>query len=323
MCGLFGIYNYSGKSDISINNLVNCLAREAMIRGTDATGISYVNNGHIAIYKRALPADEMKFEKLDDVVAVIGHTRHSTQGSEHLNYNNHPFKGECDGVQFSLAHNGVLWNDHSLKREYDLPYNRIQTDSYIAVQLLEHFKTLSPKNIIKMSEAVQGSYSFSILDSNNTLTLVKGDSPITLLHFPQRQLYIYASTDSILYRALIGTTYFADVKKGLTEEVKLSCGEIWQVDTSGNTALHKFTYNEYVYSPKWYDFKRTNTASPATEEPIEADENESYIQAYLDDIKSVCSYYRVDPEDVDALYYDYQYTLEEIEEYVYGCSFAY
>ena len=40
-------------------------------------------------------------------------------------------------MRFALAHNGVLRNDHRLQVQNKLPVSRIETDSYVIVQLLE------------------------------------------------------------------------------------------------------------------------------------------------------------------------------------------
>ena len=61
----------------------------------------------------------------------------TTQGRASRNRNNHPFFGEAGGELFALAHNGVLWNDDILRRSKHLPKTKIETDSYIAVQLIE------------------------------------------------------------------------------------------------------------------------------------------------------------------------------------------
>ena len=46
MCSLFGIYDYKGNLNVNqLNKAVNTLAREAEIRGKDATGIAYNHNG--------------------------------------------------------------------------------------------------------------------------------------------------------------------------------------------------------------------------------------------------------------------------------------
>ena len=73
---------------------------------------------------------------------VMGHVRMTTQGNAQSNYNNHPFPGNLDGhlpgggPDFALAHNGVLNNDLLLRHQLHLPKTRIETDSYIAVQML-------------------------------------------------------------------------------------------------------------------------------------------------------------------------------------------
>ena len=41
MCGLYGFFNYSRQDIKNLSALTNCLAEQAAIRGTDATGIAY------------------------------------------------------------------------------------------------------------------------------------------------------------------------------------------------------------------------------------------------------------------------------------------
>ena len=69
-----------------------------------------------------------------------------------LKYNNHPFLGKCGETSFALAHNGVLYNDRRLRCELNLPQTAIETDSYVAVQLLEKHDTLDMKSVAKMTE---------------------------------------------------------------------------------------------------------------------------------------------------------------------------
>jgi len=185
MCCLFGIYNYSGHEISNLSNLTNLLAENATVRGTDATGIAYNNNGKLAIHKEAKSAYMVDFRHPDDVVCVTGHTRHATQGDKKKNYNNHPFAGSCKNLRFALAHNGVLINDAELKLQYHLPKTKILTDSFVAVQLLEKKKLLDVESVKFMAEKVSGSFAFTILDSSNVLWLVRGDSPLSLVHLPK------------------------------------------------------------------------------------------------------------------------------------------
>lgn len=164
MCGLYGFSNYSGQKITNLTELTKSLSEYASIRGRDATGIAYNKTPRIVISKEPKPANELHFKHPDDVVALIGHTRHSTQGSEKKNYNNHPFFGRMQGCNFALAHNGVLWNDDSLKQELKLPSTKVETDSYVAVQLLESKRKLNFESLRYMAETVSGSFSFSILD---------------------------------------------------------------------------------------------------------------------------------------------------------------
>ena len=61
-----------------------------------------------------------------------------------------------------------------------LPKTKIETDSYIAVQLLESQKQLDEESIKYMAEKVDGSFSFTVLTEHNTLWLIKGDSPLCI-----------------------------------------------------------------------------------------------------------------------------------------------
>ena len=83
MCCLFGIMDYKnslGKKQL--NRILNVLATACEARGTDATGIAYNRNGKVRIYKRPLPAHQMRFEVSYGVTSMMGHTRMTTQGSE-------------------------------------------------------------------------------------------------------------------------------------------------------------------------------------------------------------------------------------------------
>lgn len=72
-----------------------------------------------------------------------------------------------------------------------------------------------------MAESLRGSYAFSILDSTDTLWLVRGDSPLAFVHFPKYRLYVYASTETILYKSLVGNKLFDEVKTGNSRIRKL------------------------------------------------------------------------------------------------------
>ena len=138
MCCLFGIHDYGHSlTQKQKNRLLSILGTACEARGTDATGIAYNAGDKLCIYKRPRPAHWMRFQVPPTVDVIMGHTRMTTQGNERKNHNNHPFPGTVKDCQFALAHNGVLYNDLQLRKEYKLPATKIETDSYVATQLIE------------------------------------------------------------------------------------------------------------------------------------------------------------------------------------------
>ena len=201
MCGIYGVLSYKDKLK-DMNELVDLLSMESAERGTDATGVAYSILGNMKINKSAVSAYKFNPNIPKFVNTVIGHTRHSTQGDKSKNYNNHPWSERVKNCQFALAHNGVLFNDKELQKKYNFK-SKIETDSFVAVQLIKYKNALNFKTIKFMAESIEGSFSFNILDNHNNLYLVKGDSPISLIHFKDEGVYVFASTKQILWKALV------------------------------------------------------------------------------------------------------------------------
>ncbi len=305
MCGLYGFVNYSNDKIKNLSDLTNSLAEQSAVRGTDATGIAFTSSGGISIIKDSKSAYRMNFKHSDDIMALIGHTRHSTQGSEKKNYNNHPFSAKCNNTRFALAHNGVLSNDKVLRHKFKLPKTKIETDSYIAVQLIESQKYLDFDSIKYMAERTEGSFSYSILDDKNNIWLVKGDSPLSILHFPKQKIYVYASTDEILYKSLIDfPLLFKSLKSGDFEEVEILEGYILKICSNGDLEKSEFDYSYYCRR-NWWDFG----IKPYHSSVITQD-------SYIEDLKSIACYQGFSSETVDELLNN-GFTLEEIEDYIY------
>jgi len=310
MCGLFGFSSYGKNSIKNLNVLTNSLAEQAAERGTDATGIAFCMSGKVNILKEPKSAYKINFKHSDKVSALVGHTRHATQGDVKLNYNNHPFPGRVKGRTFALAHNGVLMNDEELRKSLRLPKTKIKTDSYIAVQLIESKKTLNADSIKYMAEKVNGSFSFSIIDDTNNIYLVKGDSPLSIIHFPRLKIYVYASTEEILWRSLIDSPLFDEVKSGEFSEVKITEGDILKICSDGNLVYDKFEYTHYM-GRSWWDYGWRGSISEFEENSYSYSRDE-----YIEDLKCIASLNGYPPEDVDMLL-DNGFTLCEIEEYLY------
>lgn len=308
MCGLFGFSSYKNEvSKQKLDNLLNSLAFESQIRGTHATGIAYNNKKHkLVIQKDSKAADDMNFQIPKEIQSVIGHTRFSTQGSYHHNFNNHPFPGKTKNGKFALCHNGVISNDKLLRVEKNLPKPKVETDSYIAVELLQLQDVINHKTLKEMAEAVEGSFTFTVLDHNNTIFLVKGENPLSVLHFKKLGLYVYASTDEILWKALVDSGFIPQIKKGEYTEVPITEGQILSISKDGKLEYSEFEFMDYSYYPRWYNYTSTCTATK------DMDANELYIE----EIKTMASYVGYDADFVDRMLAQ-GFTAQEIEDFIY------
>lgn len=294
MCSLFGYLDYQGIMPHRLaRKLCQSLAVAAEDRGTDAAGISYVRDGEIVIYKRPKAAHKLHFDPPEGTRAVMGHTRLTTQGSEKKNQNNHPFYGKTPDISWSLSHNGCLFNDATLRKEKKLPATNIETDSYVAVQLIESQGRLDFDSLRYMAEAVRGSFTFSLLDADNSLYFVKGSNPLCLIHFKDLGIYVYASTDKIAEKALkrVGLHKFA------YEQICTDEGDIIKIDKNGNLTRSQFkpapSYTHFSKSNWWYG-------------------NDDFYSAYEETLISMAHCMGCDEEDI-LLLFDYGYSVDEVE----------
>lgn len=239
----------------------------------------------------------------------MGHTRMTTQGSEKKNRNNYPFRGNAGGAAFALAHNGVLYNDAALRGKLHLPRTKIETDSYIAVQLIERQKALHLDSLAYMAEQVEGSFSFAVLDERDNLYFVKGDNPLCIYRYPKLGLLLYASTEGILRGALERLKFPLEQP----EQLSLACGEIVQVDAGGSVSRGAFSVEHLMQMQKLY--RRSPCYWGGWDLPDHAFPGEK-PDSYIRELKSVASYFGYSPEDVDSLLVE-GISTEELEEYFY------
>ena len=291
MCALFGWLDYKGIIPKKIlKKLTQALANAAEERGTDAAGISYIKDGKVTVYKRPRAAHLIRFNVPDDTKVIMGHTRMATQGDKKHNYNNHPFACVAGDTAFAFAHNGVLWNDKDLRKKGLVPESHIETDSYVACQLIEQQGRLDFDSLKYMAETVEGNFTFTALDQHNCLYIIKGSNPMCLLHFEALGLYVYASTESIMKNALKKVGFH----KFDAEKVEVVEGDILKIDENGIVSRAEFEYLSATNHFGWYN--------SADYYPI----HEELLLAY-------CGCYGVDSSDVELLL-DYGYTPDEVED---------
>ena len=303
MCCLFGLIDYRHSlSTRQKNRILSVPAASCEARGTDATGIAYHSKGRLRVYKRPIPAHLLRFSLPDDTDIVMGHTRMTTQGDARKNFNNHPFCGSSDSGPFALAHNGVIYNDTRLRGPHKLQKPKIETDSFVAVQLLEQKRTLNFSSLRYMAEQVEGSFTFTVLDARDNLYIVKGDNPMCLYHYPRLGIYLYASTQEIPNQALAQLALPWEPPR----QIRINCGEILRIDNSGVITRDKFDDSKlfrHRYSMCWWPFYPNRATRKASND-------------YLEEIKSVASAFGYDPEEIDKLAAE-GFSPEELEDFLY------
>ena len=310
MCCLFGLIDYRAVLTAKQKSrTIYALATAAEARGTDATGIAYRSRGHLHVYKRPLPGHRLPFHIPRDTQVIMGHTRMTTQGSAKKNYNNHPFQSRAGGRPFALAHNGMIHNDVELRKREGLPRTNIQTDSYVAVQLLERGGVITSRTLKDMAEKLEGSFVFTVLDDQNNLYFVRGNNPLQIYHFSTQGLYLYASTQEILNKAIEHIPFRLTEK----EVVDLSCGEILKIEARGGQSRSRFDDNHLWYSscmPYSFCFgaSQSNRRSPP--------ESKSAYISHTQALKSVAGAFGYAPWEIDQLLQE-GFTEEEIEDYLY------
>lgn len=305
MCCLFGLVDPNHSLSIKQKNrLLSALAKAAEIRGTDATGIAYEAEGSLHIYKRPLPAHRMTFRLPNSVGPVVmGHTRMTTQGKASKNYNNHPFYGSTTGHPFALAHNGVICNDLELRHRWNIPLSKIETDSYIAVQLLEQAGDVSFETLRFAAEQLDGSFTISVMTEDDDLYLIKGNNPLCIYQFVQSGLFLYASTEDILKKAIRKFP----VHLGHFSKVPAVSGCILRIDHTGKLTRETFDDNKlydidlgsHFYWPYYESFCVPN-----------------YDEIYIENLKATAAAYSISEEEIDSMLSD-GYTTDDIEDMIY------
>ena len=185
--------------------------------------------------------------------------------------------------------------NQELRMEENLPMTSVETDSYVAVQLLEQQKTLDFDSLKTMAEKVEGSFVFTVLDKDNSIWFVVGDNPLCVMFYDG--FLIYASTQEILCKTLKKLRLKAPIDILEPQE-----GEIMKINRNGRITTGTFTpHTTFEHWWRKYPFYR------------------SYYEdtpASYDDLFSVAKAFGVTADEVQALL-DYGCSEEEIEEMLY------
>ncbi len=180
MCGIFGMVGKGNVLPQTIDGL-----KKLEYRGYDSSGIAFLENQKLTVLKQVgeIAQLETLLQNTTHTASVaISHTRWATHGEPNTT-NAHPHVSQ--NQQFALVHNGIIENYLPLKQTLSgVPFVS-QTDTEVAVQLLEkNFHGNVLQALQQTCNQQTGSYAFAVVFQGepNTLYVAKNNSPLVVAH---------------------------------------------------------------------------------------------------------------------------------------------
>lgn len=228
MCGIFGLI-VNDHSDLTKKNYkkaLHLIFKLSEPRGRDASGLAIAFNKKISIYKQAIKSSAMlKSKKLNQFldshisrmflnetsrisapVAIIGHTRLVTNGSQAIQGNNHPlYINHLVGI-----HNGIIANDKDLlisNPEIKLSSGiNSHSDSEVLFGLIAKYYEHEDDMITAISkcyEKISGSASIALFADNcPALTLATNTGSLYYSYKKENGFFVFGSERYIVERFL-------------------------------------------------------------------------------------------------------------------------
>lgn len=265
MCGIGAFQIMGGECDP--RQVARVLLRLLEVRGRDASGVAWHDNGETYIQKAAI-AGNVLARQLDENVGTTGivHTRWATQGDPKREVNNHPI--DASGVVG--VHNGHCSNDDELIRMCDGYKRKGEVDSEAIFALIAH----GPKEL-KLRERlakVRGGAALFWLrtgDTKQRLHVARLQSSPLVLGMTKGGSIIGASTEPILRETAKRCGLTLDVVHTLPEGTYMRC-------ENGNIAETQTIRIERQWSFALPDYSRRSTyTAPATRQDLPKPQSEA------------------------------------------------
>ena len=216
MCGQVGIIFGKKRRRITEREYLNELFIRMLLcseeRGPHASGIAWLKtDGNYGLFKRPIRAHRLikgsafydLMDKVDNHTTILmGHTRWRTRGSETNSRNNHPIRA---GIIIG-THNGTIYNADYLFRRLGLP-RYAEVDSELLFRLADRFApdgNIGGRDFRKALRLCRGQMS-AVLASRldpGTITVLKGNKPLSLRYSRKHRAVLYASEAEYIEAAL-------------------------------------------------------------------------------------------------------------------------
>jgi glucosamine--fructose-6-phosphate aminotransferase (isomerizing) len=233
MCGIFGLIDTLGNNRLGTKNQIQTLFTLTEPRGRQATGLSLQSGGEISVYKRPQSAGQVTkstgYKNFLDQnlilgtgpLAVLGHCRLVTDGSELKDYHNQPIALE----NITGVHNGVINNFQEIKDKFNLTSEGI-SDSEILFRFFEKKlkEGIKPDLILKeFHDLIRGAASLGMLFSQHDEMMVSTNFGSLYYSLAGPNLFTFASEEKIL-------SHFQKSHNLSAPIVKLNPGEAFSIN---------------------------------------------------------------------------------------------
>ena len=218
-CGVFGIYS---KNKIDTFSLLQFGLIALQHRGQEACGISILTEGNIYSFKKeGLVIDAfatIENPPLYQGNAAIGHTRYSTAGGQSKRNIQPLYTKNADGdVSFSLAHNGNLVNNKSLREKMEMEgisFVSNNSDTEVMLRIIEkHFNEGIDVAVKQVYDQVKGAYSCVLL-TRKSLVAFRDPHGIRPLSLGRLEDGAYAVSSETCGLDAIGAEFIRDIEPG-------------------------------------------------------------------------------------------------------------
>ena len=248
-CGIFGIYDDTGKSDVAMAAYYGLFSLQH--RGQESCGIAVNDRGIISYHKKVgLVRDvfsEAEIKKLGQGQMAIGHTRYSTFGTVN-DTNAQPLVVRHIKGQMALAHNGNLTNAPELRRKLELNgaiFHTTNDSEIIAYEIIrERIKCSSIEEAVDQAMYnLEGAYSLVIMSPEKLIAVrdPKGFRPLVMGRMKSGQI-VFASETCAL--DTLGASFIRDLDAG--EIVVVGKEGIRSIRTHVEPKKHMCVF-EFVY----------------------------------------------------------------------------
>jgi glucosamine 6-phosphate synthetase-like amidotransferase/phosphosugar isomerase protein len=264
MCGVLGYYDSEGIPDKKKKKAIRRAFAELETRGTHASGLTGACDDKLWHYKGAITSSLLSTHLgyrnvVEKANCAILHSRFTTQGSERVNHNNHPFiETMGNGTLLSMVHNGQIKNYVKLKKRFKLTSD-IETDSYIVLHLIKLFYDKyddMDKAITHAVRWLEGSFTLLFVhvtgDNKPVMYMLRHDNPLEAIKY--NSLLVVCSTSEIMRKGF----------KNFDEKYEIEEDRLYAIIGDGKIyertklKIYKPIVKKYVYpmtTTKYWDNK--------------------------------------------------------------------